>query len=304
MVFRLFNRIYANFFWDFEQNFIGWSFRTALYVSKGLFPWEASSLKRNIFQILCRILDGVFPVFRRQICSTVVKTALDSLFLIGFMFFFGLHAKFYRLVCRNCTLCVHRIVFVFTGSIFSEKKSFQIIFRILDGDFSGFRQKISSMVFRTALVSRFFNRIYANFFGTSRKISLPGLSELYSTCPQDCFCFHRKHLLWKIKSFQIIFRILDGDFSGFRQKISSTVIKTALDSRFLIGYMPTFFGVYAKFYWLVCQNTTLRAHRIVFMGRIFFEKNTLPIVFLILRGSFSGFWANLFQRGSRNCIGF
>ena len=106
-------------------------------------------------------------------------------------------------------------------------------------------------------------------------------------CPQDRF--HEKHLLWKKNTFQIVFRILDGDFSVFRQKVSSTVVRTALDSRFLIGFMPTFFGFYAKFYWLLCQNCTVRVHRIVFMGSIFFEKNTFPIVFHILGGNFSGF---------------
>ena len=177
---------------------------------------------------------------------------------------------------------------MFTRSIFFEKDTFPNVFQILGGNFSGLRQIFSTTVFRTALVSRFFNRIYANFFRTSRKMFLPGLSELHSTCTQDCFCFHRKHLLWKKNSFPIIFRILDGDFSVFRQKFSSTVVKNALESRFLIGFMPTFFGLYAKIYWLICQNSTLRAHRIVFMGSIFFEKNIFPIVFHILGANFSG----------------
>ena len=108
----------------------------------------------------------------------------------------------------------------------------------------------------------------------------------------------------KKNTFQIMFRILDGDFSVFRQKFSSTVVRTSLDSRFLIGFMPTFFGFYAKFYWLVCQNCTLRVHRIIFMGSIFFEKYTFPFVFHILGGNFSGFWANLFHHGIQNWIGF
>ena len=56
--------------------------------------------------------------------------------------------------------------------------------------------------------------------------------------------------------------------------------------------MPIFFGIYAKFFWLVCQNCTLRVHRIVFTGSIFFEKNTFPTVFHILGGNFSGFRQN------------
>ena len=156
----------------------------------------------------------------------------------------------------------------------------------MDGDFSGFWQKFSSRVLRTALDSRFCNRIYASFFRTSCKILLRGLSDLHSMCPQDRF--HGKHLLWKKNTFQILFRILDGDFSGFRQKFSSTVVRTALDSRILFGFMPSFFGFYAKLYCVVCQNCTLRVHRVVLMGSIFFEKETLLKIYF-------AFWMETFQ---------
>ena len=135
--------------------------------------------------------------------------------------------------------------------------------------------------------SRFFNRIYAKFFRTLRKIFLAGLADLPSTCPQDRFL--GKQLPWKKNTFQILFRSLDGDFSGFRRKISNTVVRNALDSRFSIGLMPVFFGIHSKVYWLVCQNCTPRVHRIVFMRSIFFEKDTFPNVFQILGGNFSGF---------------
>ena len=141
------------------------------------------------------------------------------------MLFFGLYAEFYWLVCQNCTLRVHRIVFMW--SIFFEENAFPNVFHIFGGNFSGFRQNFSITVVRIALVSRFFHLICA------------------------LFC-----------------------------------------------------GVHAIFYWSVCQNFTLRDHRIVFMGSIFFEKLTFPIVFYILGGAFSGVWANLFQHGSQNCIGF
>ena len=128
LVFRFFNRIHANFFWDSTQISINWSVRTALYVSTELFSGEANSLIKNLFQI---------------------------------------------------------------------------VFHNLGGNFSGFWQSFSSTLVRTALVPRFFNRTYANFSRTLRKIILAGLSELHSTCPQDCF--HGKHLLWKKKHFSKCF---------------------------------------------------------------------------------------------------
>ena len=120
-------------------------------------------------------------------------------------------------------------------------------FRFKAETFQVFGQIFSSTVLRTALVSRFFNHIYANLFRTSRKMFLPGLSELHSTCTKECFCFHRKHLLWKKNSFQIIFRILDGDYPGFRRKISNTVVRIALDTRLLIGFMSNKFELCATF---------------------------------------------------------
>ena len=75
------------------------------------------------------------------------------------------------------------------------KNLFQLVFHNLGGNFSGLWQNFSSTVVRTAYVPRFFNRTYANFSRTLRKILLASLSELHSLCPQDCF--HGKHLLWK-----------------------------------------------------------------------------------------------------------
>ena len=182
-----------------------------------------------------------------------------------------------------------------------KKNIFQIIFRILDGDFSGFRQKFSSTVVRTALDSRFligimltFFGLYANFFDWSVRIPL--------YLPTGLFSWKASTL--KKNTFPFVFHILGANFSGCRQNFSITVVGTSLVSRFCNRIYANFFELYAKFYWLVCQNCTLRVHRIVFMGSIFFEKNTFPFVFHILGGIFSGFWANLFQHGSWNFIGF
>ena len=313
---------------------------------------------KNTFQILFRILNGDFSGFRRHFYGTVVRTALDSRFLIRYMpYFCGVHANFYWSVCQNSTLRDrdHRFVFMecilwkktvfqlfftiyvepfqvfgktfpelspelhwflvfslFIVPIFSEftqilmiglselhsmcpkdcfhgkhflwkKNTFQILFRILDEDVSGFRRHVSSTEVRTALDSRF-SIGFMLFFRTLRRVLLAGLSALHSTCPQDCF--QGKHLLWNKNTFQILFRILDGDFSAFRRHFSSTVVRTALNSRYSIGLMPVFFGIHSKIYWLVCQNCTLRVHRIVFMGSIFFERNTFQIVLHILDGNF------------------
>ena len=77
-------------------------------------------------------------------------------------FFIGLHAKFYWLVCQNCTLRARRIVFM--GYIYFEKKNtFPFVFHNLGANFSSFRQNFNITVVGTSLVSRFFNRIYAIF---------------------------------------------------------------------------------------------------------------------------------------------
>ena len=182
-----------------------------------------------------------------------------------------------------------------------EKNTFQIIFRILDGNLPGFRYCFSSTVTRTALVSRFligFLPIISDF--TQNSLGWSVGTTLYLTT--RLFSWEAPFL--KKNTFQIIFRILDGDFSGFRRKISSTVVRTALVSRIFHRNYARFFRTSRKIFWLVCQNCTLRVHGIVFMGSIFFEKITFPIVFYILEGAFSGVWANLFQHGSQNCIGF
>ena len=192
-----------------------------------------------------------------------------------------------------------------------KKNTFQTSFRILDGDFSGFRRQFSSTVVRTALDSRFWYLIglFAIFFRTSSNF-------FWLVCENGTLRVHRivfmASIIFEKNTFPNLFQIFGGNFSGLRQIFSSTVFRTAMVSRFLIGFLPTFFGLYAKFYWLVCRNCTLCVHRIVFMGSIFFEKkNTFQIIFRILDGEFSDFRrklfrssANLFQHGIQNRNGF
>ena len=189
--------------------------------------------------------------------------------------FFGLYAKFYWLVCQNCTLSVHRIVLM--GSILFEKNLFLIVFFILGGNSSGFLQNFSSTVDRTALVPRFFFRIFAIFLWTWPKIILTDVSKLHSTCPQDCF--HGKHLFCK-KHFSIcispFWRIIFGFLANLFQQGSQNYICFQV---FVIDFMPIFFHVYAKFHWPVCQNCTLGVHRFVFKGSIFFEKTLFKVFF-------------------------
>ena len=54
--------------------------------------------------------------------------------------------------------------------------------------------------------------------------------------------------------------------------------------------MPISSRTYAKICCAVCQNCTLGVHRFVFMGSIFFGKNTFPTVLHNLGGLFLGFW--------------
>ena len=83
-------------------------------------------------------------------------------FVIGFMpISFGLHAKFYCVVCQICTPRVHRIVIM--RSIFFEESTFTNLFQIIGGNFLGFWQIFSSMVVRSALVSRFFQSDLCQF---------------------------------------------------------------------------------------------------------------------------------------------
>ena len=242
--------------------------------------------RKNTFQIVFHILGGNFSGFRHRFSSTVVRTALVSRFLIGILpIFFGVHANFYRLVCRNCTLRVHKIVSM--GSIFFEKKHFSNFILHFGWRHFRFSATYFQHVSQNCIGFYVFNRTYA-FFLTSRKVLQADLSEMHSMCPQDRF--HGKHLLWKKNTFQIILRGLHGDYPGFRPKFSSTVVRTALDSSFLIGFMPISFELHAKFYCLGCQNCTLRVHRIVFVviGSIFFEKKTVFNFYF-------AFWTETFQ---------
>ena len=120
-----------------------------------------------------------------------------------------------------------------------KENTFQFVFHTLGGNFSGFRQNFSSTVVRTALVSRFLNRTRANCFWTLRGILVAGLSEVYSTCPRIVFM---GYIFFEKTTFQVVFHILGGIFSGFRRNFSSAVIRTALVSRFLNWVYASFFS--------------------------------------------------------------
>ena len=138
------------------------------------------------------------------------------------------------------------------------------------------------------------------FFRSLRKFFLAGLSELHSRVHRIVFM---GSIFFEKNSFPIVFHILGGNFSGFRQIISITVFRTELVSRFLIGFM-LFLGLHAKFYRLVSRNCTLCVHRIVFMGSIFFEKKTLFKLYFAFWTETFQVLGKVFQHGSQNFIGF
>ena len=232
-----------NKFWVFLQERSGSVFETSFYVSKGSFSWKILVQEKNITfsSDICRN----FPKFSKNFFCRAVKICIVRVngniltkfvparpdvvsILFGicdnlrendwnfcfhfrtlmqiFLEIFG--AKFMQ-VWRYSNLGVHMIVFIRTN-VFEKKNTFQNVFHILGGNFSGFQQKFPRTVLRNALVSKFLNRTYASFFRTSRKISLAGLSELHSTCPQ--VCFHGKHLVWRKKPFSVC-------ISLFRRKL-------------------------------------------------------------------------------------
>ena len=96
-------------------------------------------------------------------------------------------------------------------------------------------------------------------------------------------------IFFENNTFWIAFHILVWIFSGFQHYFSSTLVRIALVFRFFDRNYARFFRTSRNFFWLVCRNCTLRAHGIIFMGSIFFEKNTFPNVFQILGGNFPGF---------------
>ena len=164
--------------------------------------------EKNNFPVVFHISGANFSSFRQNCSSTVDRTALVSRFFIRIdAIFFELFANFHWLVCQNATLRVHRIVFM--GSLFFELKKFPIVFHILGGNCSGFRQNFSSTVDRTALVSMFFNRSFANFFRSSRKILLTSQSELHSKFSLDYFHWN---ILFGENTFPFPFHILGGTF--------------------------------------------------------------------------------------------
>ena len=176
----------------------------------------------------------------------------------------------------------------FMASIFFENNTFWIAFHILVWNFSGFQHYFSSTLVRIALVFRFFNRFYAIFFGLYAKF-------FWLDCQNCTLRVHKIVSLWSIffekkTSFSLCFTFwvetfqVSGKFSPARES----------ERHWFLGYFygtdANIFRTSRKFFWLVCHNCTLRAHGIVFMGSIFFEKNTFPIVFQILGGNFPGFW--------------
>ena len=89
-----FNGPYTKFFSEFTQNFVGRFFRTALYLSTGLFSSEATPLKKTLFTLYFTFWVGFYR-FLAKFFSKVVRAALVSRFSIGFMsFFFELCANF------------------------------------------------------------------------------------------------------------------------------------------------------------------------------------------------------------------
>ena len=124
--------------------------------------------------------------------------------------------------------------------------------------------------------------------------------------------FSRNKWFWKNIYHHNHFRFLDGNFPGLSQKNSGRFISSAFNlsgenfrgnhlrenKLSLIAFsriftLFTFLWIYANFYWQCCQNLTLRFHRIVFMGRLSFEKNLLNCISLCRRKYF-GFMAKRF----------
>ena len=202
------------FFLEFTQISIDWSVRTSLYVSTELFSGEANSLIKNIFQIVFHNLGGKFSGFLQNFSSTVVRTAYVP------RFFNRTYANFSRTL-RFIGWSVR--TYVSTG-LFSKhllwKKHFSKCF-------SEFRriQNFSSMVVQTALVTRFFNRIYANFFLDSTQISLNWSVRTALYVSTELFLVEATSLIKNL--FQLVFHNLGGNFSGLWQNFSSTVVRTA-----------------------------------------------------------------------------
>ena len=98
---------------------------------------------------------------------------------------------------------------------------------------------------RTASVSMFFNRIYANFFSDFTQIFFDWSVRFALYVSTELFSLEATSL--KKKHFQIVYHILRCNFSGIRRKFSSTAVTTAMDSRFLIGFMSNFSELCATF---------------------------------------------------------
>ena len=119
--FQVFQSDLCQVFSDFTQNFFGWSVRTALYVSTGLFSWEASSLKKTLFQLYFTFLAETFQIFDKSFPSRYSKLH----WFLGFSnyivpFFSDFAQKFIDRSVR-ISLYVSTGLF-FMRSIFFEKK--------------------------------------------------------------------------------------------------------------------------------------------------------------------------------------
>ena len=136
--------------------------------------------------------------------------------------------------------------------------------------------------------------LHANFFGWSVRTAVYVPTGLFSW---EAFSL-------KKNAFPNVFQILGGNFPGFRQYFSSTVTRTALVSRFLIGFLPNNSDfTQSSIGWSV--ETALYAST----GSISWEAPSLKTKHFSNYISHFGlrlfrFSANLFQHGSQNCIGF
>ena len=139
-----------------------------------------------------------------------------------------------------------------------------------------------STVARNALISGFLNWIFATFsFKFTQEFI--GWSVSHICTPRVHRIVFMRSIFFEKHTLPNVFQILGGNFSGFWQIFPSTVLRTALVSRFFDRICAFFSNFTEKFLsWSVrTYMCTIHVHRVVFMGCIFFEKNTFPFVFLI-----------------------
>ena len=167
--------------------------------------------------------------------------------------------------------------------------------------FFRFRQIFSSTVVRTALIFRFINRINANFLRILRKSLIIGLSELHYVSTR---LFSSEATSLKKTLFSLYFTFWVETFQVFEQILCCTVVRTALDSRLIIGIMSIYFELCANY-----VSWSVRSALQVSTGLCLWEASSLKKKHFsncisVLRRKHFRFSANLFQHGSQNCIGF